>query len=218
LGKVGILEFIHQNVFKFMRPGGAGLRIGAQNLVGKHQHVIKVHGVVAHQQLLITQVELAHFFIPEVLDRIVFRRNQVVFRAGDGVKHGFSPEQLLVQAGFTNDFLHQGNLVIHVKDDKILAKRQQVCFPAQDAPADRMKGAQPDALGCRAQNFLHARPHFFSGFVGKSYRENVIGRHVQHANQVSDAVRQDAGFAGARACQHERRPGGGSHSALLLGI
>ncbi len=47
LGEVRILKLIHQNVFKFVRPGAARLWISAHDLVGVHQHVIEVHGVVA---------------------------------------------------------------------------------------------------------------------------------------------------------------------------
>jgi len=218
LGEVGILKFVHQNVLEFMRPGAARLRIGAQELVGEDQHVVKVHGIIADQQLLVAQVKLTHFFVPKILDGIVFGANQVVFRAGYCVQYGFCPEQFLVHPGFADDLFHQGHLVVCVEDDKILAQRQQVGFPAQYTSANGMKGAQPDARGCRAQDFFHARRHFFGSLVGKGDREDMVRRHMQHANQIGDAVGQHARLAGARTSQHQRRPSRGSHGALLLGV
>ena len=73
LCQVGVLEFVHQDVFKLVPIRVAHHRMSFENLVGIDQHVIKVHGVVFDQSLLILDVKPPHLLIAEVFYRIVIR-------------------------------------------------------------------------------------------------------------------------------------------------
>jgi len=51
----------------------------------------------------------------------------------------------------------------------------------------------------------YALLHLVSGFVGKSYRQDVFGRNPAGFNQIGDAVGDDARFAAARSRQNQDR-------------
>jgi hypothetical protein len=64
--RVGILELFTKCV-QIYAPRWRGLRIGAQYLVGKHQHVIKVHGVAGAPAVLKNGGRTGALFLPEIL-------------------------------------------------------------------------------------------------------------------------------------------------------
>ena len=81
-----------------------------------------------------------------------------------------------------------------------------------------MEGAQPQPFGGIPKQKSHAGFHFTGGFVGEGNREDVVGRHTGLADQVGDAVGEDAGFTRTRTCQDESLPGGGGDGEALLGV
>ncbi len=84
LGIIGILEFIHQDMLEFVPIGVPHNRIALKKLVGIDQHIVKVHGVILHQALLIKGIKPFGLFIPEILDRESFWQNQIVLGVGYG--------------------------------------------------------------------------------------------------------------------------------------
>ncbi len=106
LGQVGVLKFVHQNVLKFVPVSIAHHRVVFQDAMRVHKHVVKVHGVIAHQHLLVTHVKAAQLFIAEVFDGVVFRPDQFVLGRADGVQHRSRAVKLLVQVGLFDDLLH----------------------------------------------------------------------------------------------------------------
>ena len=68
-----------------------------------------------------------------------------------------------------------------------------------------------------AGELVHAMEHFLRGFVGEREQENFAGPHALR-QEISDAVGERAGFAGAGAGQHEQRTGFGRDGGELLVI
>ena len=81
-----------------------------------------------------------------------------------------------------------------------------------------MEGAQPKTTCLLADQLRHPVVHLAGGFIGESHCQDAVCRHVQRANQIGNAVREHAGFSGARSRQHKRGSRRGGHSLLLLGI
>ena len=81
-----------------------------------------------------------------------------------------------------------------------------------------MKRAQPHRAQVIRQHGTQPRLHFFGGFIGERYRQNAV--HARHLvlQQPCDARGEHAGFAAARACQHQRRLWRISYSGKLLGV
>ena len=62
-------------------------------------------------------------------------------------------------------------------------------------------------------SLLEARAHLAGRLVGEGHREDAVGRHPLRGDEVGDPVRDDAGFAAARAGEHQERPFGGATAA-----
>ncbi len=50
-----------------------------EKLVGVDQHIVKIHGIVLSQALLIEHVESLNLLIAEILYSVILRTDQVVF-------------------------------------------------------------------------------------------------------------------------------------------
>ena len=64
----------------------------------------------------------------------------------------------------------------------------------------------------------HARAHFAGGFIREGDGQNGRRRHVIRADQMRDAMRDDARLAAARAGQDQHRAFGRCYCFTLLGI
>ena len=62
------------------------------------------------------------------------------------------------------------------------------------------------------------RPHLFRRFVGEGDGEDAIGIRQTLADEVCDAMRDDAGLAGARARENQQRTVRLENGGLLFGI
>ena len=60
--------------------------------------------------------------------------------------------------------------------------------------------------------------HLAGGFVGEGDRQDVVRAHTHGADQVGDALGEDAGLAGAGTRQDEHGTGAGGDRLLLLRV
>ncbi len=81
-----------------------------------------------------------------------------------------------------------------------------------------MERAHRQPAGLPAEQFFHPAVHLTGGFVGEGDRQNVVGAHPQIANQVGDAVGQDARLAGTGAGKHDDGAQSGGDGLLLLHV
>ncbi len=66
------------------------------------------------------------------------------------------------------------------------------------------------------QKLLNAFFHFFRGFVGECYREDIVRRYAAAPDEVGYAECQHARLAAARARKHQYRPFGVGDSRSLV--
>ena len=97
--------------------------------------------------------------------------------------------------------------------------RQRIAIAPQQPHAEGMKGGEV-RRGIESYTSLSSaatRSRISSGgLVGEGDRQNGGRRHVPRRDDVRDAVRDDPGFAAARAGQNQQRPfGAGDRFALL---
>src|SRR2546430_2731693 len=83
--------------------------------------------------------------------------------------------------------------------------------------ADAVKRAAPETSGLDPGELLHAVQHLLRGFVSECEQKNFAGAHTLR-EQVGDAVRERARFAGAGASEDEQRTRLGGDGGELLVI
>ena len=88
---------------------------------------------------------------------------------------------------------------------------------AQNAIANRVKGAAPERRDVRAQNVGHAAHHFLGCFVREYKQEDALRRNALF-EQIGDAVNQCARFSRSSSGNDERRPGHRRHGGMLLRV
>ena len=99
--------------------------------------------------------------------------------------------------------------------------RQRIAIAPQQAHAEGVKGGKigrPRIERHIAQQRRHALAHLAGGLVGEGDRQNGGRGHVPRRDDVRDAVRDDPGFAAARARQNQQRPFGRGNRFPLLGV
>jgi hypothetical protein len=69
-----------------------------------------------------------------------------------------------------------------------------------------------------AEDALNALSHLLGGFIGECYSQNTVRADSAFLNEIGDAVRDDAGFAGTGAGEQEHRPIDREDSLALLRI
>ena len=87
---------------------------------------------------------------------------------------------------------------------------------SQQAGTQRVKRRDPHPAAIDAEQRFNARPHLLRGLVRKCDREDAVGLCDAFADQVRDAMRDDAGLAGARAGKNQQRAIGVKNSFLLF--
>jgi len=88
LRKVCVLKFVHQNMFKLLSVCVAYDRIVLEDPVGIDEHVVKIHGIIFNQPLLIEDEKTLDLFITEVPDRVGIWLDQIVLGTRDGIQQG----------------------------------------------------------------------------------------------------------------------------------
>ena len=86
---------------------------------------------------------------------------------------------------------------------------------AEDAVADRVEGAAPDAVGIRTEQFGDPAGHFPRGFVGESEEEDFPGLDPV-LEQPGHTVDEGARLAAARPGNDEGAAARGGHGGELL--
>ena len=95
--------------------------------------------------------------------------------------------------------------VLAVHDGEARREARLRRMPAQDAIADGVKRAAPQAREIRPGRSRHAVEHLARGLVRESEQQDVL-RQDAVFEQVGDAIGERARLAAARAGDHQRRP------------
>ncbi|CDB30820.1 putative uncharacterized protein [Firmicutes bacterium CAG:137] len=151
-----------------------------QKLHRQADDVVKVHGIVCLQSLLVFPIGFGYFLqpvIPSGLGRPGkgFRGLLPVLHPADHTQHGFGRKRLVVQAHGLDDVLHDPLGIRRIIDGKAPAIAQPLNFPAQNPAASGMEGHSPHIIGSGAHSRLQTGFQLVGRLVGKGYGNDVPG-------------------------------------------
>jgi len=220
LGRVGILEFVHQHVIEPPLPVRQPLRMLGEQRERRQEEVVEVHGVGLAEGGAERRVDLRR----EALERAVGARAQLfgedhpVLRARDD---GVNRARRIGLGGVTallHQALDEGLRVVLIVDREVRPEAQQGRLAPQQARRQRVEGPDPQAARVGAEQRGHPRAHLPGRLVGERDGENARRRDAPLADEVRDPGRQHARLARARPGEHEERAAGMADGGILGGI
>ena len=122
------------------------------------------------------------------------------------------------QVLLAQDLLHQRLLVVGVVDDEPPADADRLAVATEDAGTERVERAGLDLATGLADERHDALAQLPGGTVRERHRQDRPRPDALDADQVRDAVGQDAGLAAAGAGEDEERAVGGRDSTSLLRV
>ena len=190
-----------------------------EQLDGQEDQVVKVHRVVRLERALVVGVDNGGRLFLGVAG--VFEglggQDQVVFPRADHVLDFIDP--VVARVLLLHDVGHQRFDVRFVKDRKTRLVAQPRMLLADDVEPQVVKRTHCQATALAlfeqcADPFLHLARRL----VGKGHGDDVLGADATVLDQVRDFAGNHAGFARARAGEHQKRAADVAHGFLLPGI
>ena len=114
-------------------------------------------------------------------------------------------EALRVLAELLEARLDQPHLILVVVDREARRVAQALRLAPQHAAAGRVEGEDPDRARRLAEHPLEALAHLPGRLVRERDREDLVRLHPARADQMCDAIREDARLPRACAGDHEQR-------------
>ena len=111
-----------------------------------------------------------------------------------------------------------GQLVGRVVDDEVARQADVRRLAAEQPGAQGVEGRDPQAAVAGAEQRADALAHLLGGLVGEGDRQHLARAREAAADQVRDAVRDDAGLAGPRAREDQQGPVGVSTASRCSGL
>ena len=147
------------------------------------------------------------------------RVEHLVLRAADRAEHGRRPE-LAGQRHvlLAEDRLHERLLVVGVVDDEAAADPDRLAVAPEDPGAERVERARLDVAARLADERDDPLAQLAGGPVRERHREDLPRPDALDADEVRDAVGEDARLAAAGAGEDEERAIGRRDGPRLLRI
>ena len=173
------------------------------------QQVAEIGGVEDLQPLLIARIELAAFAVAEhggFAGRHLRRHQAAVFPAIDQAGQHARRPPFVVDIFGLQQLLEEADLVIDVEHGEVGFQLHQLGMAAQDAPGDRVEGAEPrHAFDRLSEHLGETCLHLTRRLVGEGHRQDLAGARPALAQNMRDAGGEHAGLAGACPGQHQDR-------------
>ena len=226
LRTIRVLVLVDQQIFVAALVALAHLARSLQHAHGIEQKIVEIHGIILEQLVLIRLEEVRNPFAVRIFraKKIILRIDHVILGPRNPPQHGARRELLDVEPHALHDLLHQALLIVLIKNREgsrqaLAADLKNLDVAAQDAHAERVKGRDQGLRKRRVpQQLIHALGHLPGGLVGKSDRQDRIGRDIFLLDEPDNAVRNHARLARSRPRQDEQRPLGGFDRSALFGI
>jgi hypothetical protein len=205
LREVGVLVFVDQQIAKALLVIGEDLGVTAEQRQIMEQKIAKIDRIDGREALLIIAIERDRAAVRPVAHlhrRNPFGHEAAVLPALDNAEQGARRPALLVDIRRGDDLLQQAELVIGVEDRKARGQPDRLGMASQNAGGERVKRAEPDALGGTADHRLEPLAHLARRLVGKRHGQHLAGIGAAACQNVREAGSQHAGFS---------RPGTGQH-------
>jgi len=221
LGDVGVLILVDQDRAKAALIVGENLGLGAEQGQTVQQEVAEIARVEHPQALLIGSIELARAAQAEIADLGVghpIGRDPAVLLPLDDRQQGARGPALGIKVAGLDHLLDQAQLVVGVDDREVGLEADQLGVAAQQARAQGVEGAEPQALDAAAEQRTDPLDHLARGLVGEGHGEHLVRAHPTGEQQMGKPRGQHPGLAGAGAGKHQERAVLGQDGRLLLRI
>ncbi len=208
LRDVGVLVFVDQQVAEAPVVVGEDFGVAGQQRQIVQQEIAEIDGVDGLEPFLITPVECHRAAVGKTVGigarKLVGAEAAILPALDDPQQHARRPAPLVDVLGL-QDLLQQANLVVGVEDGKARFEPGGLGVAAQDARGDRMKGAEPEAVGGAADHRLEALAHLARRLVGEGDRQQFGRKSAAGGEDMGQPRGQHPGLAGAGAGQHQDR-------------
>ncbi len=191
-----------------------------EKLLGAEQQIVEVECAGGLQRVLIAAISGRGEMLLVGLGRggRLLGANRGRFPASDEVEQVARPEKALGHFDFAQGGSGHALLIAAIVDGEVLRITQPPNVAAEDADAERMERRDFRPLR-ESLSQQHGRPllHLVGGLVGKGDGQNPL-RPDAVADQLGNAVSDDAGLSRARPGQHQQRPGERVDGVILGGV
>ena len=197
LRHVGVLVLVDHDVAQAVLVPLADGVVAAQHLDGVHEQIIEIEGGVLAQAVLVDAVDAGDHSVEPVIFRVAlecFGVDEVVLQGADAPPNLLRGVQVVGDFQIADDLFDQRQLIRRVVDDEIGREAKVLGFAAQQTRAGGVEGAEPQRQAGGAKQAVHPLPHFLGRLVGECHRQDLFGAHPAVADQVGDAVGDDARF------------------------
>ncbi len=208
LRDVGVLIFVDKDVAEQVLVLFQDVRVFCEDRQIVQQQVTEISCVEGQQPLLILAVDIDRPAVGD-LARIggvdPVRRQALVLPALDDMDQHPRRPTLVVDALDFQNLLQQPDLVIGIEDGEARFQTDQFGMAAQDADAERVKRAEPQAFMRRADQRRYPVAHFPRRLVGEGNAQKLIRLRLSAMDDVRQPCGQHPGLAGSRPGQHQQR-------------
>ncbi len=209
LGDVGVLVLVDQERTEAPLIVGQDLRLLVEQGQAVQEQIAEIAGIQRQQAFLIGGIELARAAECEVADlalgHVGSGQTAVLEALDDRQQHARRPAAG-IELGRLDHLLDQAQLVVGIEDREVGLEPDQFGVAAQQAGAERVEGAEPEALDALAEQQRDAQDHLARGLVGEGHREHLPGPHPAGQQHMRKPRGQHPGLAGAGAGQYQERP------------
>ena len=216
---VGVLVLVDEDVLEALPVVLEHVGVVSEQAHGVDEQVVEVHRACLLETCLVLAVDVGLLALEDVRRRArrADRVDQLVLPEADPSVNPARAEPLGVEVQVTDDVAREAHGIGLVVDRELPRVAEPIGVGAQDAHACGVERADPHAADHRANEGAHALAHLVRGLVGERDGEDS-GRVHPLVDQVSDAVGQDSGLAGAGARHHEQRPFGVDNGVELVRV
>ena len=206
LREIGVLVLVDQQIAEALLVMPEDLGVLAEQRQIVQQQIAEIGRVYGRETLLIIAIECDGAPVGPVSG--VARRNLVGHQAAilpalDNAEQGPRRPAPLVDIRRRDDLFQQTELVVGVENREARREADRLGVAAQDARGERVKRAEPDAVGGAADHRLEPLAHLARRLVGEGDGQHLAGIGAAARQNVREAGGQHAGFSGTGAGQHQ---------------
>ena len=219
LRPVGVLVLVDHDVLELPAVPLAHLLGLLEELDRLEQQIVEIERVALLQRDQVFLVDLRDLLvaqIPGAAQRL--GPLHPVLRLADA-REGLSwRHQLVVDPELALGLLDDGDLIGRVVDHEVARQPDVRRFPPQQPRAQGMECRQPHPVRVVAQQRLDPLAHLAGRLVGEGDRQHLIRGRVAVADEIRDAIRDDARLPRTRARENHHGSFGMQDRFTLFGI